>query len=216
MLHAVLLTCSFFEDYKKNEHKEVIVDEFLGAEDAKRVIRDSLVSGDYQLLTCQCCTVNAAAKLGGASKALAALAAVDLSARRSCGFCVLVSQMAHASGQPSLMVHQLVSFSIALGCDRVEQPKLSVKPNRQMVGGATHVLYTSLPWGWGCEAPCPRIQQLSQACAGLLHCVAVQLYKNYMHVCPLTNQVYVLLLLLQNMYQEHYVPKKLRQTFTAP
>ncbi len=34
---------SFFEDYKKNEHKEVIVDEFLGAEDAKRVIRESLV-----------------------------------------------------------------------------------------------------------------------------------------------------------------------------
>lgn len=36
-------THRFFEDYKKNEHKEVIVDEFLGAEQAKNVIRDSLV-----------------------------------------------------------------------------------------------------------------------------------------------------------------------------
>ncbi|KAJ9520317.1 hypothetical protein QJQ45_030217 [Haematococcus lacustris] len=34
----------FFEDYKKNEHKEVIVDEFLGADEAKRAIRDSLTS----------------------------------------------------------------------------------------------------------------------------------------------------------------------------
>ncbi|KAL6761650.1 inorganic pyrophosphatase [Haematococcus lacustris] len=33
----------FFEDYKKNEHKEVIVDEFLGADEAKRAIRDSLL-----------------------------------------------------------------------------------------------------------------------------------------------------------------------------
>ncbi len=33
----------FFEDYKKNEHKEVKVDEFLGAEEAKKVLRDSLV-----------------------------------------------------------------------------------------------------------------------------------------------------------------------------
>lgn len=39
------LSFSFFEDYKKNEHKEVIVDEFLGAEEAKKVLRDSLVSG---------------------------------------------------------------------------------------------------------------------------------------------------------------------------
>jgi hypothetical protein len=34
---------SFFEDYKKNEHKEVIVDDFLGAEEAKKVLKDSLV-----------------------------------------------------------------------------------------------------------------------------------------------------------------------------
>ncbi|PNH06446.1 Soluble inorganic pyrophosphatase 2 [Tetrabaena socialis] len=32
----------FFEDYKKNEHKEVIVDEFLGAEAACKVVKDAL------------------------------------------------------------------------------------------------------------------------------------------------------------------------------
>ncbi|EFJ44122.1 hypothetical protein VOLCADRAFT_76427 [Volvox carteri f. nagariensis] len=32
----------FFEDYKKNEHKEVIVDDFLGSEEAKKVVKDSL------------------------------------------------------------------------------------------------------------------------------------------------------------------------------
>jgi len=32
----------FFEDYKKNEHKEVIVDKFFDAEEAKKVIRDSM------------------------------------------------------------------------------------------------------------------------------------------------------------------------------
>ncbi len=36
-------TPRFFEDYKKNEHKEVAVEEFLGAEAAKKVIRESLV-----------------------------------------------------------------------------------------------------------------------------------------------------------------------------
>ena len=32
----------FFEDYKKNENKEVRVDDILGAEDAKKVVRDAL------------------------------------------------------------------------------------------------------------------------------------------------------------------------------
>jgi inorganic pyrophosphatase len=34
----------FFEDYKKNENKEVKVDEFLGAEVARTIVRDALVS----------------------------------------------------------------------------------------------------------------------------------------------------------------------------
>lgn len=33
----------FFEDYKKNENKIVVVDEFLGREDALRIIRESQV-----------------------------------------------------------------------------------------------------------------------------------------------------------------------------
>lgn len=32
----------FFEDYKKNENKLVVVDEFLGREDAHRIIKDSM------------------------------------------------------------------------------------------------------------------------------------------------------------------------------
>jgi inorganic pyrophosphatase len=32
----------FFEDYKKNENKEVVVDEFLGVVDAKRIIQESM------------------------------------------------------------------------------------------------------------------------------------------------------------------------------
>lgn len=39
----------FFEDYKKNEHKEVKVDEILGAEDAKKAIKASLVSAQSLL-----------------------------------------------------------------------------------------------------------------------------------------------------------------------
>ena len=34
----------FFEDYKKNEHKEVKIDNFLGSEDAKKAIKASMVS----------------------------------------------------------------------------------------------------------------------------------------------------------------------------
>lgn len=36
--------CRFFEDYKKNENKEVKVDEFLGADLAKKTITESMVS----------------------------------------------------------------------------------------------------------------------------------------------------------------------------
>jgi len=32
----------FFEDYKKNEHKEVQVDDILGAEEARKVVVDAL------------------------------------------------------------------------------------------------------------------------------------------------------------------------------
>lgn len=35
-------TCSFFEDYKKNENKVVVVDEFLGREEALRIIREAM------------------------------------------------------------------------------------------------------------------------------------------------------------------------------
>ena len=34
----------FFEDYKKNEHKEVKVDEFLGADLARKTISEAMVS----------------------------------------------------------------------------------------------------------------------------------------------------------------------------
>ena len=33
---------SFFEDYKKNENKVVVVDEFLGVEHAKRIILEAM------------------------------------------------------------------------------------------------------------------------------------------------------------------------------
>lgn len=35
-------TNSFFEDYKKNEHKEVKVDDILGAQEARKVVVDAL------------------------------------------------------------------------------------------------------------------------------------------------------------------------------
>lgn len=34
----------FFEDYKKNEKKEVVVDEIMGAEAARKAIADAMVS----------------------------------------------------------------------------------------------------------------------------------------------------------------------------
>ena len=37
--------CRFFEDYKKNENKVVVVDEFLGRKDALRIIREAMVGG---------------------------------------------------------------------------------------------------------------------------------------------------------------------------
>jgi hypothetical protein len=44
IIDTILCLVRFFEDYKKNEHKEVIVDDILGAEEAKKVVKDSLVS----------------------------------------------------------------------------------------------------------------------------------------------------------------------------
>lgn len=41
---AGLCRCRFFEDYKKNENKEVKVDEILGAEEARKTISESMVS----------------------------------------------------------------------------------------------------------------------------------------------------------------------------
>lgn len=37
-------SCRFFEDYKKNENKSVVVDDILGSEDAKQAIKNSIVS----------------------------------------------------------------------------------------------------------------------------------------------------------------------------
>lgn len=44
LLTAVIPVARFFEDYKKNENKEVKVDEFLGAEVARKTVLDSMVS----------------------------------------------------------------------------------------------------------------------------------------------------------------------------
>ena len=41
----LLACCSrFFEDYKKNENKEVKIDEFLNAEESRKAIKESMVS----------------------------------------------------------------------------------------------------------------------------------------------------------------------------
>jgi hypothetical protein len=39
--HRMLEIRRFFEDYKRNEHKEVKVDEFLGAEAARKTIQEA-------------------------------------------------------------------------------------------------------------------------------------------------------------------------------
>lgn len=41
--HTVVELRRFFEDYKKLEHKEVTVEEFLGKEDAYRIINEALI-----------------------------------------------------------------------------------------------------------------------------------------------------------------------------
>ena len=41
------MNCRFFEDYKKNENKEVKVDEFLGAELARKTITESMVNKSH-------------------------------------------------------------------------------------------------------------------------------------------------------------------------
>lgn len=40
--HRLMEIRRFFEDYKKNEHKDVQVDDILGNEEAKKVVKDSL------------------------------------------------------------------------------------------------------------------------------------------------------------------------------
>lgn len=41
---AIAVMNRFFEDYKKNEHKEVKVDDIQGSTEALKVVKDGLVS----------------------------------------------------------------------------------------------------------------------------------------------------------------------------
>jgi inorganic pyrophosphatase len=40
--HTVVELRRFFEDYKKLEHKQVIVEQFLGREDAYKIVNDAV------------------------------------------------------------------------------------------------------------------------------------------------------------------------------
>ncbi len=44
--------CRFFEDYKKNENKEVKIDDFLNNVEAKKAIKESMVSRCQFLMLC--------------------------------------------------------------------------------------------------------------------------------------------------------------------
>jgi hypothetical protein len=72
-LRPVLPTpaCRFFEDYKKNENKLVVVDEFLGRKDALRIIREAMVRGPAcWVLGVTCASAAVAASAAGAAVAL--------------------------------------------------------------------------------------------------------------------------------------------------
>lgn len=50
--------CRFFEDYKKNENKEVKIDDFLNNVEAKKAIKESMVSRCQLLMLCHGHTVS--------------------------------------------------------------------------------------------------------------------------------------------------------------
>lgn len=43
-MHQSVCDCRFFQDYKKNENKEVKIDDFLNNVEAKKAIKESMVS----------------------------------------------------------------------------------------------------------------------------------------------------------------------------
>ena len=50
--------CRFFEDYKKNENKEVKIDDFLNNVEAKKAIKESMVSRCQPVMLCHGYTVS--------------------------------------------------------------------------------------------------------------------------------------------------------------